>query len=167
LSHFAPYRPYAPKYWIKNKTFACDDQGPTVNGNDNLARNHPVTAISEQKNFEARLANDGNEKTGWQPMDSTHDAWWQVDMETITTVNTVQITFVDEGNYHYAIDVSPDGTQWTRVDDQTRTSMTSNTRKDPCLKAEQMRYVRLTVLGRTDNHPNAVNEIKIYGPGGH
>jgi hypothetical protein len=128
----------------------------------NVALNHPVSSSSEMAGHEARMANDGNPGTGWQAADDMPGAWWQIDLESSNTVNSVETTFGDAANYRYKLEASPDGTVWTLLSDQTQTTSTAKVRMDQCANNAHIRYVRLTITGLPANQAPVVNEVRIF-----
>jgi beta-galactosidase len=132
-------------------------------GSQNVALNHPASASSEASGHTAGLAIDGNVNTGWQAADGNANAWWQVDLEGFYSIQSVETTFGDKGNYQYRIEASADGAAWTLLADQTRTTSADKVRTDTCAKNERNRYLRLTLTGLPADHPALVEEIKIQG----
>jgi hypothetical protein len=102
-------------------------------------------------------------KTGWQAADGNTNAWWQVDLEGLYSVQSVETTFGDEAKHQYKIEASPDGNTWKLLVDQTQTTSTEKVRTDTCTKNEHNRYLRLTLTGLLMNQPALVEEIKIQG----
>jgi alpha-L-fucosidase len=111
---------------------------------------------------EARLANDGNPATGWQAANALPGAWWQIDLESVNSITSVETTFGDAANYRYKIEASPDGNTWTMLSDQTGTASTARVRTDACAKNARNRYLRLTITGLPSNEPALVNEIRVF-----
>jgi hypothetical protein len=134
----------------------------TAAGGQNIALNHPVSSSSETPGHEARLANDGNPATGWQAADAHPGAWWQIDLESVNAITSVESTFGGAANYRYKIEASPDGETWTMLSDQTGTSSTARVRMDACAKNARNRYLRLTITGLPSNHAALVDEVRIF-----
>jgi len=134
-----------------------------ANGSLSIALNHPASASSEAPGHTAGLANDGDVNTGWQAADSNPNAWWQVDLEGLYSIQSVETTFGEKGNYQYKIEASPDGKTWTLLVDQTQTNSTDKVRSDTCAKNEHNRYLRLTLTELVVDQPPLVEEIKIQG----
>jgi hypothetical protein len=149
----APDRPYVR--FVNTSSAREKDQS--------LALNHPVTASSEAPGHGAKLANDGSTSTGWQAADNLPGAWWQIDMENINSIDSVETTFGDAANYRYKIEASPDGNTWTVLADQTQTTNASQVRTDACAKNEHNRYLRLTITGLPAQQAALVEEINILG----
>jgi hypothetical protein len=132
-----------------------------ING-QNIALDHPVSSSTETPGHEARLANDGNPATGWQPAGNQPGAWWQIDLESVNSIAWVETTFGDEANYRYKIEASPDGSAWTMLSDQTKTTSTAKVRPDACAKNARSRYLRLTITGLPSTDAAQVNEVRIF-----
>jgi hypothetical protein len=128
----------------------------------NVALNHPVRWSSETPGHEASLANDGNSGTGWMPAAPTPGEWWQIDLESISTIASVEITFGEAANYQYKIEASPDASNWTMLSDQTRSTAVDRVRTDSCAKNERSRYLRLTITGLPANKAVTVAELRIF-----
>jgi hypothetical protein len=133
-----------------------------VRQEQNIAINHPVGASSEADGHSAKFANDGDVTTGWQAADNHPGAWWQIDLESLNSISSVETTFGDAAYYQYKIEASNDGTTWTLLSDQTQTTSTAKVRRDPCAKNDHNRYLRLTITGLPANQPALIDEIKIF-----
>jgi hypothetical protein len=153
VSPLAPDRPYVR---FVNAT-SSDSKG------QNLALNHPVNSSSETPGHEARLANDGDPATGWQASDANTGAWWQIDLEGLFSVTTVETTFGDAANFQYKIEASSDGAAWVPIIDQSQTASSDKVRSDTCTKNERIRFLRLTLTGLPTHRAAIVNEVKIFG----
>ena len=132
----------------------------------NVAINHPVSCSSETPGHEAGLANDGNPATGWAAADGNPGAWWQVDLESAASIQSVEITFGAAGSYQYKIEASPDGSAWSLLADETASTSTDRVRTDRCAKNAHNRYLRLTITGLPPGQAAVVNEVKIFAQGG-
>jgi len=128
----------------------------------NVAINHPTSSSSETPGHEARLANDGNKDTGWQAATPNPGVWWQIDLERITSVTSVETTFGSAAVYQYRIEASPDGTAWTMLSDQTHNHSTDRVRIDSCAPNDYTRYLRLTLTGLPNNEAAQVEEVGIF-----
>jgi len=133
------------------------------NSSQNIALNHPASASSEAPGYTAGLAIDGNLNTGWQAKDGAVNSWWQVDLENLYSIQSVQTTFGDKGNYQYKLEASPDGKAWTLLSDQTQATSIEKVRTDTCAPNQRNRYVRLTFTELIVDHAPVIEEIKIQG----
>ena len=121
--------------------------------------NNPTLASSETPGHAARLGNDGNASTFWQPQDGDANPSWQVDFERAVTMQQVKITFPSEENYRYIIETSNDGQRWTLADDQTATTSTEKIRTHALANKISGHLLRITFTGK----PAAVAEVEILG----
>jgi hypothetical protein len=154
-SPLAPDRPYT--------RFVASHAGEKVAQKEqNIAINHPVSASSETTDHGAKFANDGDMTTGWQAADNHPGAWWQIDMEGLNTISSVETTFGDAANYQYKIEASNDGNTWTLLADQTQTTSAAKVRNDACAKNDHNRYLHLTITGLPANQAALVEEVKIF-----
>jgi len=154
-SPLAPDRPYTRFVGANSgKTRA-----PKV---ENIAINHPVSCSSESNDHGAKYANDGDMTTGWQAADNNPGAWWQIDMEGLNTIKSVETTFGDAANYQYKLEASNDGNTWTLLADDTQTTSTDTVRKDNCAKNDHNRYLRFTITGLPAGKAALVQEVKIF-----
>ncbi len=154
-SPLAPDRPYT--------RFVADHKGEkVVQKEQNIAINHPVGASSEATDHGAKYANDGDLSTGWQAADNNPGAWWQIDMEGLDTISSVETTFGDAANYQYKIEASNDGNTWTLLVDRTQNTSTAKVRRDACAPNDRNRYLRLTITGLPANQAALVDEVKIF-----
>lgn len=127
-----------------------------------LALNRPATASSIATGS-AGYANDGDVNTIWQAQTSDSSAWWQVCLEAVYTVNTIEIKFPVTGNYRYIIDVSQDGGSWTTVVNQSDSASTDQTRRAVGNFGSNVRYVRVNFTGLPVGQPAALAEVSVGG----
>jgi len=121
--------------------------------------NNPTLASSELPDYSARLGNDGNASTFWQPQDNETHAWWEVNLERAVTMEQTKITFPAEDNYRYKIEISNDGLHWILAVDQSNTNSTEKTRTDNFAKANSGHFLRVTFTGK----PAAIAELEAFG----
>jgi len=150
----APDRPYTR--FVKTSVTTVSDAKP-----QNVALNRPTTASSEAPGHSAALADDGNDSTFWSATDDKPGAWWQVDLESPFSINTVETTFLAEGPYQYKIEASPDGKTWTLLADQTHGTSTAKVRQDPCAKNDHCQFVRITFTALPPGQPATLPEVSI------
>jgi len=148
----APDRPYVRFV----KTGITPDAKP-----QNVALNRPTSASSEAPGHSAALADDGNDATYWSATDDKPGAWWQVDLESPFSINSVETTFPSEGPYQYKIEASPDGKTWTLLADQSQSTSTARVRLDPCAKNDHCQFVRLTFISLPPGQTAALPEVSI------
>jgi plastocyanin len=131
----------------------------TMPANSVFGVNNPTLASSEMAEHSARLGNDGNVSTFWQPQADDANPWWQVDLERAVTMTQAKITFPAPGNYRYKIETSSDGLRWTPVADETQTTSTDKIRTDIFAGATSGHLLRVTFTGK----PAAIAEVEISG----
>ncbi|HUZ07683.1 MAG TPA: glycoside hydrolase family 2 TIM barrel-domain containing protein [Candidatus Paceibacterota bacterium] len=131
----------------------------------NLGMNNPTRASSEAPGHSASLANDGNPATFWQAAVGDTNAWFQVDLERIMTVSQTKLTFPNEGNWRYKIEISDDGgANWKLVTDQTQTDSISQERTDKAPNnAPHGRFVRVTFAGTPAADVAGLAEVEFSG----
>jgi hypothetical protein len=111
----------------------------------NKALNMPSTASSvELTGVEANKANDGNASTRWSSI-STDNQWWQVDLQDISTIDNVALTWENSYASQFTISTSLDGLIFTDVVTGYASGPdTMELNFDPV----NARYVRLTSIER-------------------
>jgi hypothetical protein len=148
--------PVKPRPYVRFNGGLTRFSGATADSTFGL--NNPVLASSESPGHAASFGNDGNAATFWQANDDDTNRWWQVDLERAVTVEQVKLTFPTEGNYCFKIETSADGTHWTTVSDQTRTSSTEKVRMIIPAKLSGAHLVRVTFNGSA-----GLAEVEIFG----
>lgn len=113
--------------------------------------------------YAAKYARDGNLATRWSSK-FLDPQWIQIDLHTMTPINSVTLVWQEASAKDYTIDVSNDGLTWRTL--VTRTGMTSGgwsfTHDFPSLK-EYARYVRMRGTARTTIHGYSLWEFKVNG----
>jgi beta-galactosidase len=128
-----------------------------------LGQDSPTQASSEAPDHPARLANDGNDTTCWSAANAATDAWWEVDLERLSDIKRVQLTFPTADNYRYKIETSDDRRQWRPAADETHSTATTRTRPSECVPGSGGRFVRITFTGLPPGAPAQISEVKITG----
>jgi len=126
----------------------------------NVARDRPCLASSEAPGHPARLANDADPATHWQPRNEDQGAWWQVDLEGFYQISGSRITFRHEGNWRYTIETSQDRHNWVAAVDRSATASTSSVRNDIYPPGTVARYVRVSFR---DGPAVEVAEVEVHG----
>jgi len=80
-----------------------------------LGMENPTRASSETTGHSGRFANDGNAATFWQANANDTNAWLCIDLERIVTVSSMKLMFPSEGNRHYRVEISDDGSSYLRA----------------------------------------------------
>jgi hypothetical protein len=128
----------------------------------NVAMNHPTIASSEAPGQNAGLAIDGNVTTKWMAGDQQIGAWWQVDLEGIYSVKSVETTFGEVADYRYKIETSLDGHHWIVRNDTSQIPRQGQTQTDTCDNSERDRFLRITFTHLPSGQAAVLNEVKIY-----
>jgi hypothetical protein len=133
----------------------------------NLALNKPASSSSvENEEHSAAQANDGDPETCWRADDEPEGEpeWWQVDLERPFDLSGCQIRWPFDGHtYRYKVEGSADRKNWSLLSDQTNTTSTSQVHDLKFQKAEQVRYVKITVTGLDEGCWVSICEVKIFG----
>lgn len=129
-----------------------------------LGLNNPTAASSESPGHSGRLANDGDPITYWKAFPKDTNAWWQVDLEKIVTLNLIQLSFPTRGNWRYKVMISEDGqTGWKLVSDQSRNSSLAESRTDRAQGSPRGRFLRISILGTPSGEQPALAELRAIG----
>lgn len=115
----------------------------------------------------ANLANDGrNDDTDsyWATDVQQHpgDAWWQVDLERLTSVGRVIVVgyYGDNRHYGFAVETSTDGKEWDMVADRKDNTIPSTRDGYPCrFTPRQVRYIRVTQTHNSANSGRHLVEV--------
>lgn len=84
----------------------------------NIALNKPTTASSNEGGATGNTpgkAVDGSASTKWTANGSGRPQWWRVDLEGLYYIDGVKIDWEQNGPHRYAIEMSIDGVNWTKV----------------------------------------------------
>ena len=127
-----------------------------------LALNRPTSASSTGSGISGN-GNDGDTNTVWQAASTDSNAWWQVSLEATYAVNMVDITFPTSANYSYTISVSPDGSTWTKVVDQSQNSNTDQERRAVGNFGSSVNYVRVNFTNLPAGLIPALAEVSVGG----
>ena len=128
-----------------------------------VSSERPTEASSEAPGHPAKFANDADPTTWWQPAAGDAHPWWGVDLENTYRIQRVSITFPTAGNYRYVVQVSPDKTTWTTVDDESASNLTDQTRTDSGNFGSGMRFLRIQVTGVPAGAPAGIAEVAVFG----
>ena len=128
-----------------------------------LAQGHPATSSGQEAaSYVPGNAVDGNPATRWSS-NYVDNAWWQVDLGSVQSVNEVNINWEAAYSSHYKIMVSTDGTNFTQAADVTNTGAGPH---DTTFTAVDARYVRWQGVTRATQWGNSFYEFQVFGPGG-
>ncbi|MCW0218126.1 MAG: discoidin domain-containing protein, partial [Prosthecobacter sp.] len=125
-----------------------------------------LTASSEEsnKNNFAWRAVDGDEQTRWCSSSGEYPQWLQLELEKPQPITSISTTWENNGVYQYKIETSADGKAWT-----TQVDASSNTKGAPYnhdfAKADNIKFVKVQVLGKNGGGWASIREVKLKGPG--
>jgi hypothetical protein len=120
---------------------ACDNVQPGLPMD--VAHNKPSTASKEAQ--PASNANDGDTMTEWSSGDGS-EAWWLVDLQKPYRLTSIQTQWEEGGvDYHYYIETSANGADFTKVIDQTTNTQGLGTFSDLFPSGTCARFVRVTM----------------------
>ncbi len=126
-----------------------------------------LSAISTQvgsKNF-LRNAIDGDAKTRWCAESGKRPAWFQVEFKKPVSLTGAEIDWEILGQWmRYTIETSADGKNWKLAFDASQ-NVQGATRKD-AMTAENVRFLKLTILDQQSNMWPSLWELRLYGSDG-
>ena len=101
-------------------------------------------ASSSQPTHEPGRALDDRSMTGWSPASQDREPWWRLDLGRLRELGGLTLDWgVGRHPRAYAVELSADGSSWTRV----RTVSDGNGGRDPLsLPESEARYLRVSVL---------------------
>ncbi|MBA2114805.1 DUF7133 domain-containing protein [Bremerella alba] len=128
----------------------------------NLSQNKPAKASSEEKNKNnfAKNAFDGKESTRWCASSPDYPQWLEVDLGKSQDLRGVQIEWENNGVFQYVVKGSLDGEKWETLLDQSKNNGSSY---DFEINADNVRHVRLDVLGKNSGGWASVRELRLLG----
>jgi hypothetical protein len=129
-----------------------------------LGRNNPTRASSEAPDHSGWLANDGNSATFWQAAAGDTNAWWQVDLERIVTIQKTKLTFPTPGNWRYTIQISDDGVSgWKLLADQSQTTSDEQAHVIAAQNSPRGRFLRVNIVSAPAGQRPALAEFEVQG----
>lgn len=92
-------------------------QTPNLSGETNLAQGKTATAGYTEAGHSEDMAVDGNLNTNWSGNVSGHlnDNYWQVDLSSSVTFNTIRIQYNNQAPREAKLQYSDDGSTWTDI----------------------------------------------------
>ena len=130
-----------------------------------LALNHPTFVSSTGAGSSANV-DDGDTNTIWQAVGTDTNAWWQINLENIYQIDTVQVVFPTAGNFHYLIQLSADDVNWTTVVDQSQNSNTNQSRTAVGNFGSDIQYLRVQFTNVPAGLTPALAEVVVGGGSG-
>jgi autotransporter-associated beta strand protein len=127
-----------------------------------LALNHP-TFVSSTGTGSSANVDDGDTNTFWQAAGTDTNAWWQINLENIYQIDTVQLVFPQTGNFHYLIQLSADDVNWTTVVDQSQTINTDQSRTAVGNFGGGIQYVRVAFTNMPAGLTPGLAEVVVGG----
>lgn len=128
-----------------------------------LSSGATATASSVEANLErlnAAKVNDGDATTRWAS-GYTDSEWVQLELASPSTVKQVQLDWENACALSYGIDVSVDGTTWTRaatLDESTCASDIIN-----LTTSEPVKFVRMQGIRRASGYGYSIYEFRVHG----
>lgn len=157
-----------PGYYM---LFATNDQGvPSVASMVrfdappapvNLALNKPATASSVEAGTQFTPGNavDGSTTTRWSS-ERSEDQWWQVDLGSATTIDTVVASWEAAYARTYEVQTSTDGVTFTTA--ATVTASAPGTQRTT-FAPRTARYVRIKGVTRATAYGYSLWEVQVFG----
>lgn len=127
-----------------------------------LVKNRPVWVSSTLSGTNKANINDDDNTTVWRPETTDTARWVILDMEGVYSINRIQMEFPTVGAYRYTIEVSADGTNWTKVIDQTESVITDKLRLAYGNLGNNVRQIRIHFSSTLA----ALSEVKVGGAAG-
>lgn len=157
-----PVKPYVP--YVKFGDYG--NSGPEA-GDVNIIYQKPTRASSEAEGHSAGMADDENDATYWTAMRDKKKNWWQEDMESLTSVTELDLTFPDEPeftpDFGYTVQVSLDGLTWTDVYTVPALNQSNRKRTIDISDAPAGRFLRIVFTNRPAGKRIALNEVEVFG----
>ncbi len=126
-----------------------------------LARGKTTSSSSsETSTLGPEKAVDGDSTTRWSSAFADNQ-WWQVDLGSAQSVDTVELNWENAYAAHYTVATSTDGTTFTTVADETISAPGLHT---STFAARSARYVRVTGLTRGTIFGISFWDAKVFGP---
>jgi hypothetical protein len=137
--------------------------GPNQIPYTNLALRKTVKASSEYNlHFQASNAADDDNGTLWRAKDNMKQAWWQVDLGEVITIQSILTQFEYATYYYqYRIEYSTDQKTWKTFADRSQNTTWGSPMAD--FNQVQARYIRITVLEtQQPGLPRGIWNVKIF-----
>ncbi|MFB9392293.1 discoidin domain-containing protein [Streptomyces coeruleoprunus] len=129
-----------------------------------MSRNRPATASSvETPSLTPDKAVDGTPSTRWASAEGSDPQWLRIDLGAGSTVSRVKLTWEAAHATAYRIEISADGTHWTRL--AAETSGNGGTDEWTGLRGTG-RYLRMYGTARGTPYGYSLHEVEVYGTTG-
>lgn len=142
--------------------FVRPDEGPV----QTFGPGNPTFASSQGTGHTSGSGADGDVQTFWQAADGDSSPWWISDTEKGLSLRRVRLVFPTDGGYRYALEVSADREQWTKVGDERSGRQVEKARVydfPSGTGSARVRFVRVRFTEQSAALPAAVSEIEIQG----
>jgi autotransporter-associated beta strand protein len=130
-----------------------------------LALNQPTFVSSTGAGSSANV-DDGDTNTYWQAVNTDTNAWWQINLENIYQIDTVQLIFPTLGNFCYLIQLSADNVNWTTVVDQSQNSSSEQIRTAVGNFGGGIQYLRVQFTNMPAGLTPGLAEVVVGGGSG-
>jgi len=133
-------------------------------GSINLALNKTATAESNETGHLPSHAVDGNTATSNYWGANPYPKWWQVDLGASYSINNIRVInyYGSSRYYHYNIQYSTDGTNWTIVASKSDNSIATANGDSFVFTAVTTRYLRVNMTFNSANPGVHIVEFEAY-----
>ncbi|WP_330294456.1 discoidin domain-containing protein [Streptomyces sp. NBC_00503] len=126
-----------------------------------ISRGKPATASSvEGSGFGAQNAFDGDAATRWASVEGKDPQWIRVDLGATASVTRVRLSWEAAYAKAYRVEISADGTTWTRLANETAGNGGSD---DWTALSGKGRYLRVYGTARGTAYGYSLHEVEVYG----
>ncbi|MCZ4094986.1 MULTISPECIES: discoidin domain-containing protein [Streptomyces] len=130
-----------------------------------LSRGRPALSSSdESSSLNAAKAVDGNTATRWASEEGLDPQWIRVDLGAAHTLTRVHLDWEAAYGKAYRVEVSPDGSAWTKA--YSTTTGDGGIDEVALPAATAGRYVRVYGTARGTAYGYSLKEFEVYGPAG-
>ena len=129
----------------------------------NIIFQKPTRASSEAAGHSAGMADDEDAVSYWAAKPNAAENWWQVDMESLTAITKVNLTFADDTDFGYKMQVSFDGAQWTDIYTMPSSHQTDKKRLINISNAPDSRFFKIIFTGIPAGKQAILNEVEVFG----
>lgn len=140
---------------------ASAEDNPQTKSVMTLASDRPTMSSSDMEGTNKINVNDGDANTIWKPSPTDNKRWWLVFLEGQYSVNRIELTFPTADRYCYVIEVSKDGDNWSKVVDQSQTTLTAQKCMAVGNFGDDISYVKVTFT----SHLAGLAEVRVGGSG--
>ncbi|MFI5983642.1 discoidin domain-containing protein [Streptomyces sp. NPDC051555] len=126
-----------------------------------ISRGKPATASSSETSaFGPEKAFDGDPATRWASAEGKDPQWIRVDLGANATVTRVSVTWEAAYAKVYRVEISADGSTWTRLANETAGNGGTD---DWTGLAGKGRYLRVYGTARGTAYGYSLHEVEVYG----